>query len=116
MHVNKERKAEFADVDLMLFDKLIAFDHLKQKIFLIVNVKTDNLAINYAKAEREIAAMEEILLQPVQPKKPVKAKLGEFTGNQSREQYNKNVLSLQGIYQKRRCLSDCLRAKIQRNL
>ncbi|WP_337556094.1 anthranilate synthase component I family protein, partial [Phascolarctobacterium succinatutens] len=64
----------------------------KQKIFLIVNVKTDNAAINYAKAEREIAAMEEMLLQPVQPKKPVKAKLGEFTSNQSREQYNKNVL------------------------
>ena len=50
MRVNKERKAEFADVDLMLFDKLIAFDHLKQKIFLIVNVKTDNAAINYAKS------------------------------------------------------------------
>lgn len=33
MRVNKESKAEFADVDLMLFDKLIAFDHLKQKIF-----------------------------------------------------------------------------------
>ena len=82
----------FKDVDLMLFDKMIAFDHLKQKIFLIVNVKTDNAAINYAKAEREIAAMEEMLLQPVQPKKPVKAKLGEFTSNQSREQYNKNVL------------------------
>ena len=58
MRVNKERKAEFADVDLMLFDKMIAFDHLKQKIFLIVNVKTDNAAINYAKAEREIAAMD----------------------------------------------------------
>ena len=100
MRVNKERKAEFADVDLMLFDKLIAFDHLKQKIFLIVNVKTDNAAINYAKAEREIAAMEEMLLQPVQPKKPVKAKLGEFTSNQSREQYNKNCAPLQGIYQK----------------
>ena len=41
-------------------------------------------AINYAKAEREIAAMEEMLLQPVQPKKLVKAKLGEFTSNQSR--------------------------------
>lgn len=52
MRVNKERKAEFADVDLMLFVKLIAFDYLKQKIFLIVNVKTDNAAINYDKAER----------------------------------------------------------------
>ena len=95
MQVNRERKAEFADVDLMLFDKLIAFDHLKQKIFLIVNVKTDNAAINYAKAEREIAAMEEMLLQPVQPKRPERAQLGEFTSNQSREQYAKNVLRCQ---------------------
>jgi anthranilate synthase component 1 len=92
MKVNKARKADFADVDLMLFDKLIAFDHLKQKIFLIVNVKTDNVEVNYAKAEREIAAMEEMLLMPVRPFKPVRANLGSFTSNQSREQYERNVL------------------------
>lgn len=92
MKVNKERQAEFADVDLMLFDKLIAFDHLKQKIFLIVNVKTDNPEINYAKAEREIGAMEKLLLQPIQPFKPTKANLGQFTSNQTREQYEANVL------------------------
>ena len=38
----------------MLFDKIVAFDHLKQKLFIIVNVRTDNLEVNYAKAEREI--------------------------------------------------------------
>ena len=31
----------FKDVDLMLFDKVIAFDHLKQKIVLIVNMRVD---------------------------------------------------------------------------
>ncbi len=92
MRVNKERKAEFADVDLMLFDKLIAFDHLKQKIFLIANVKTDNLEVNYAKAEREIEAMEQMVLKPIQPFNPIKANLGEFKSNQTRVQYNANVL------------------------
>ncbi len=32
---NVEDTEEFKDVDLMLFDKVIAFDHLRQKIFLI---------------------------------------------------------------------------------
>lgn len=92
MRVDASRKAELPDVDLMLFDKLIAFDHLKQKIFIIANVKTDNAEVNYAKAQREIAAMEEMLHQPVQPVRPGKAHLGEFTSNQTREQYEKNVL------------------------
>lgn len=92
MKVDKTRKAEFADVDLMLFDKLVAFDHLKQKIFLIVNVKTDDPEINYARAEREINAMEELLLQPVRPFKPVRARLGEIRSNQDRELYTKNIL------------------------
>ena len=29
----------FKDMDLMLFDKVIAFDHMKQKIILIVNMR-----------------------------------------------------------------------------
>lgn len=33
----------FNDVDLMLFDKVIAFDHYKKKIILIVNIRTDDL-------------------------------------------------------------------------
>ena len=28
----------FKDVDLMLFDKVIAFDHVRQKIVLIINI------------------------------------------------------------------------------
>ncbi|WP_242973167.1 hypothetical protein [Mediterraneibacter gnavus] len=34
---------DFKDVDLMLFDKVIAFDHLRQKIVLIVNMSLDEL-------------------------------------------------------------------------
>ncbi len=92
MRVDRQRPAEFADVDLMLFDKLVAFDHLKQKIFLIVNVKTDNVEINYAKAQRELNAMEELLLAPIQPFKPAKAVLGPVSSNQSKEAYAANVL------------------------
>ncbi len=37
----------FNDVDLMLFDKVIAIDNLEKKIICIVNVKTNNLEANY---------------------------------------------------------------------
>ncbi len=92
MKVDKSRKAESADIDLMLFDKLVAFDHLKQKIYLIVNVKTDNVEINYARAQRELAAMEELLLAPIHPFKPARAVLGPVASNQSKEEYVANVL------------------------
>jgi len=37
----------FSDVNLMLFHKVVAFDHFRQKVILITNVKTDDLEINY---------------------------------------------------------------------
>lgn len=47
---NSKSAGIFRDFDLMLFDKVIAFDNLRQKIILIANVKTDNLKENYEKA------------------------------------------------------------------
>lgn len=47
----------FNDADLMLFDKVIAFDNLKQKMIFIVNMKTDAPEENYRKALRELDEM-----------------------------------------------------------
>lgn len=47
----------FRDVDLMLFDKVIAFDNLRQKIILIVNAKTEDLHTAYPRAIRELNEM-----------------------------------------------------------
>ena len=44
----------FQDVNLMLFHKVIAFDNYRQKLILILNIKTDDLEINYHRAEREL--------------------------------------------------------------
>lgn len=59
----------FRDVDLMLFDKVIAFDNLAQKILLIVNIKTDELEENYSKAQIELKNMAELIKngEPAQP-------------------------------------------------
>ncbi len=51
----------FKDVDLMLFDKVIAFDNFKQKIILIVNIPLKNIEGEYAKAIESIKAFVSLL-------------------------------------------------------
>ncbi|ETA79285.1 anthranilate synthase component I family protein [Youngiibacter fragilis] len=49
------------DVDLMLFDKVIAFDNLRQKISVIVSFDSKDREEGYAKACREIEDIIEIV-------------------------------------------------------
>lgn len=42
------------DLDLMLFDRVIAFDHLRQKICVVVNMSTERVLENYGKAVSDI--------------------------------------------------------------
>lgn len=51
----------FNDVDLMLFEKVIAFDSLRQKIVLIDNLDTENLEAEYKRADRELAKLSELI-------------------------------------------------------
>ncbi|MCM1102090.1 MAG: anthranilate synthase component I [Clostridium sp.] len=53
----------FADVNLMLFSKVIAFDHYRQKIILIVNAPTDDMEIHYNRALVELENMRQLLLK-----------------------------------------------------
>lgn len=50
LNLDAENQDQFKDIDIMLFDKVIAFDNFKQKIILISNIKTDDLENNYKKA------------------------------------------------------------------
>ncbi len=52
--VLKFRSGKFNDFDVMLFDRVIAYDHLKQKISIVVNMRTDNIDENYRKALSDI--------------------------------------------------------------
>ena len=51
----------FKDVDLMLFDKVIAFDNFRQKIILIVNVSLDDLETEYNRAVLELKNMAQLI-------------------------------------------------------
>lgn len=51
----------FNDIDLMLFDSIIAFDNLRQKIVLITNIALDNLQDSYQKAQDRLNHLRDIL-------------------------------------------------------
>lgn len=52
----------FQDVDLMLFDKVIAFDNFRQKLILIVNIRCEYLDTEYPRAEMELKNLKELIL------------------------------------------------------
>jgi anthranilate synthase component 1 len=52
---------DFRDMDLMLFDQVIAFDHYKQKVMLITGVMIDQLDESYERAERKLEEMAELI-------------------------------------------------------
>jgi len=61
LNLDAENQDQFKDIDLMLFDKVIAFDNFKQKIILIANMKTDDLENNYQKACNELKELAELI-------------------------------------------------------
>jgi anthranilate synthase component 1 len=61
-----ENEADFPDCELMLFDKVIVYDHLRQKIILIANVRTDMLETNYKKATVELQTMADMVRETAQ--------------------------------------------------
>lgn len=79
------------DMDLMLFDKVIAYDHLKQKIFVIANAKTKEKEQGYRRAVLEIDKLVHMLLKQGVPETRTVIKEPEFKCSLSEEQYCKMV-------------------------
>lgn len=61
LRLDAEDTEGFKDVDLMLFDKVIAFDNYRQKIVLIVNISLEDLEAEYDRAKRELQQMAELI-------------------------------------------------------
>jgi anthranilate synthase component 1 len=82
----------FKDADLMLFDKIIAFDNLKQKITLIVNIRTDDIENNYKNAVDELDKMANLITsgEPMNPE-PLRIK-SSFRPLFSEEEYCRMVM------------------------
>lgn len=82
-----EDSEAFQDVDLMLFDKVIAFDNMKQKIILIANMKLDDLEVSYNRAAEELRQMKELLKNGKKREEPGGRLLGAVTPLFDRERY-----------------------------
>lgn len=63
LHLDAEDTEGFQDVDLMLFDKVIAFDNFRQKLILIVNAGCKEIETEYHRAELELESMKHLILQ-----------------------------------------------------
>lgn len=57
----QDGQQDFRDMDLMLFDQVIAFDHYKQKVLLITGVMTENLEASYQKAQKTLEEMKQLI-------------------------------------------------------
>ncbi len=82
-----EDTEHFKDVDLMLFDKVIAFDHFRQKILLIVNMPLAEVETGYNKALMELEAMKRLLTEGAEKKEPAGRLTGEVTPLFDRERF-----------------------------
>ena len=84
---NVEDTEAFKDVDLMLFDKVIAFDHLRQKIILIVNMSLDDVEIEYNKAVMQLNQLVHLLRNGKKKREPGGRLLGKVEPLFDKEQF-----------------------------
>ena len=77
----------FDDLNLMLFDKIIAFDHLRQKIILIVNIKTDDFESNYINAVATLKEIENMIKSEKTVARYNSNLLSDFTPMFSKDEY-----------------------------
>ncbi len=62
LFLNANDVENFRDMHLMLFDKVIAFDNVRNRLMLIVNIKCDNIEAEYKRALREIENLKKLIL------------------------------------------------------
>ena len=87
LKLDAEDQEHFNDFDLMLFDKVICFDNLKQKIILIANASTDDLDSSYPAAVQALDEMAQLIRTGTPaPDQPLKLR-SEFRHLFDKEQY-----------------------------
>ena len=77
----------FKDVDLMLFDKVIAFDNIRQKIVLIANMRLADGDAGYERAVEELRALATLLRTGQKKSEPAGRLLAPVTPLFDKEQY-----------------------------
>lgn len=79
----------FKDIDVMLFDKVIAFDNFRQKIILMVNISLDpnEIESEYNRAKMELKNMENLIRTGTPKEDPAGVLKSEFKPFHDKEFY-----------------------------
>ncbi|MCL2108219.1 MAG: anthranilate synthase component I [Oscillospiraceae bacterium] len=94
LKLNAEDKCFFRDVDLMLFDKIIAFDHYRQRIILVTNISAKNpdaLEAEYERGRTELDYLKKLIVNGTRKEPPTALLKSDFTELFSKEKYCKMV-------------------------
>ena len=91
---------DFLDMDLMLFDDVIAFDSYRQRVILMTGVRTDDVDASFARAGARLDAMERLIRTGRRGDfEPLRLK-GELTPQLSEAQWKRMVEVAKGhIYE-----------------
>jgi anthranilate synthase component 1 len=81
----------FNDVDLMLFDQVIAFDHYRQKVVLIANINTGDIENEYAKGKSRLERLKDLLRNGPREKTPPARLKSDFRPLFTKEEYCRMV-------------------------
>ncbi|MBP5255281.1 MAG: anthranilate synthase component I [Lachnospiraceae bacterium] len=87
VRMNVRDTESFKDMDLMLFDRVIAFDNVRQKLVLIVNMALDDPETNYNKAVWELKQLIDLLRNGEKKQEPGGKLTGPVTALFDKEQY-----------------------------
>ena len=74
LKLDAQDNEHFKDCDLMLFDKVIAFDNQRQKIVLIANIKLNDYEKEYERATRDLKELKDLIVNS----EPVKEQSGRL--------------------------------------
>ena len=83
----------FRDADLMLFDKVIAFDNYRHKIILIANIPCENFEESYSVGKKRLAELKKLIETGARPGFEESRLISEFKPLFSKEEYIQMVAS-----------------------
>lgn len=95
VRMDVEDSEQFKDVDLMLFDKVIAFDNFRQKIILICNMPLEDPDSGYNKAKLELQQLADLLKYGEKKQEPGGRLLGDVRPLFDKDRYCEMVRTAQ---------------------
>jgi len=93
LELHSQNDEKFRDFHLMLIDKVIAFDHFKQKIYIIVNIPSEDIDRDYVKAIEELKDMERMIMAESKSVEE-SSYCGEFSAYFSEHSFKEMVLKV----------------------